>query len=169
MPLSTTEKGDKYEDVARKVLMELAEHLGLKAVEGKNTLKGLSGTSWEADLGAYDDEDGTVKVECKYRKSPRDNVKQAEMGAFVLSIIDTKASSGIMVTTHSVQAGAEKVAEKYGVRVVQLKDGSTLEEYTAIIKNCIFKGITETVSVLVECEIIVTRADTGEVERHRAE
>lgn len=162
----TKGKGDRYEEVAQRVLTELASHLGIKSVQGKQDLIGDSGTSWEADLVAYDEDDRTIKIECKYRKSSRDKIKQGEMGAFALSVIDTGSAGGILVTSHEVQEGAQKVADKFNVRVVELREGSTMDAYIAKIKDALFVGITDSIELMDECQIIVTNVKTGEVKRY---
>ena len=163
--------GDDYERVAKFVLNELASVLGLKSIEDKQDLPGESGTSWEADLVAYDQDGGMLKIECKYRSTKSGAVKQAEMGAFALSITDTKAVGGILVSPHPVQSGAEKIADHYNIRLVKISSGSTEEKYIAQIKNAFYVGVTESMqmmdSISIKVEINATANSCTEDDLNR--
>ena len=118
---------ESYEDVARYLLEKLSDKLGLglERVEGKQKLIGESGTKWEIDAKGVRAEDGAVVViECRRLTTSR--LKQKDVAAIAYTISDLSASGGIIVTPIGVQRGGQLIAEREGIKTIQLDADSTL-------------------------------------------
>ncbi len=162
MTQSTTETGDRFENVAFEVLTKLAPFLGLTSVEeGKQDLEAESGPPWQADLVAYN-EAGLIKIECKYRANQRDRVKRSDVAVLAFSIQDTGAVGGIIVSCHPLQEGAQALADHQGIPHLIIDSSSNLIEYKAKIKEMIFAGFSEGAPSFDSMKKIVTDVKTGE-------
>ena len=115
---------ESYEDVARYLLDKIGDALGLERVEGKQTLVGESGTTWEIDgKGVRADAGAIVVIEC--RRYTTSKLKQKDMAAMAFSISDVGASGGI---------------------VVHLDANSTATNYVLSFVNNVFAGSPVSVS-----------------------
>ena len=147
-----------YEDAARKVLADIRQVLGVSAVEGKQLLAGLSGTSWEIDAKAWcEGSDGFLVVEVRRHTSA--GLKQEEVAAVAYRIQDVGASGGIIVTPSPMQKGARLVAASADISHVRLSPESTTESYLAEFMGRRFLGasITESLHATDSCDAQVTR------------
>lgn len=98
-----------YEEVANFLLDKVAAELGLERVEGKQTLVGDVGTSWEVDgKGVKLGDEGIVLIECK--RYPKRRVDQATVGGFAFRIQYLGASGGILVNPLGTQEGGRIIA-----------------------------------------------------------
>ena len=129
-----------YEQVARHLLDDISERLGLSRVEGKQSIHGRkSGTSWELDAkGIRSDESGFVVVEVRRYTTRR--LDQEKMAAIAYRIRDTGAKGGIVVTPLGLQEGAKKIARRAGVISVRLSANSTTEEFILHFLNQVVLG-----------------------------
>ena len=118
-----------YEEVATFLLNEMANEFGLKHVEGKQSIAGItSGTSWEIDAkGICSNHEGFVLIEIRRYTTSR--ISQEATAAIAYRITDTGASGGIIVSPLGLQEGARRVAAAEGIHSVQLNEGSTTQEY----------------------------------------
>lgn len=147
-----------YEEVARHLLDRMCGQFGLDRVEGKQTVDGDSGTSWEIDAkGVKQGGIGFVVVECK--RYPMRKVPQSVIAGLAWSIRDVGADGGIVVTPIGLQEGARKVAEHAGIVEVRLDPGSTTEQYVLSFLQQTFLGLSEHVSMTEKLEIRVVHAD----------
>ena len=148
-----------YEDAARKVLVDLRMTLGLSSIEGKQSLAGLSGATWEIDAKAWQDGgDGFLVVEA--RRHTSSGLKQEEIGAIAYRIQDTRAVGGVVVSPLPLQSGATLVARSTGIAHVRLEPESTTESYVAEFLGRRFLGasITESLNATDICDAVVIRA-----------
>jgi hypothetical protein len=121
---------ESYEDVARYLLGQVSDALGLglETVEGKQTLVGESGAKWEIDgKGVNADDGATVVVEC--RRYTTSKVKQSAVASLAWTISDLGASGGIVVTPIGVQAGGRLIAESADIRIIRLNENATITDY----------------------------------------
>lgn len=137
----------RYEDVTRQLLLDIKNFLGLNKVESKQKVQGNSGTEWEVDVVAYDNNtDKIILVECKHRSNS--NLSQTLLGGFAYTIKDTNAQRGIIVTTIGLQEGAEKVAKYENITPIRLTIDVTnnSEDYIARLSNQIFVKVTDRIA-----------------------
>ena len=130
-----------YELAARKVLADLRQILGLKSIEGKQSLHGASGTDWEIDAKAWrKGNDGFVVVEV--RRHTSSGVKQEAVAAIAYRIQDLGGSGGIIVSPLPLQEGAQRVAASTDIAHVLLSPDSSPENYLAEFMGRRFLGAT---------------------------
>jgi hypothetical protein len=150
----------KYEDVARLLIEQLGDHLGLhlERVEGKQKLVGTSGTPWEIDgKGVRADDGGIVVIECK--RYPDDRVNQETIGGLAWRIHgELGASGGIVVTPLGLQSGAELVAKHADIQVVELNADATPTEYVMRLLDKICVGVALKITPTFSATVIVTKA-----------
>jgi hypothetical protein len=119
-----------YEDPACQVLADLRKVLGISRIEGKQTLEGISGTSWELDAKAWrEGPDGFLVVEVRRYTTAR--LKQEDVAAIAYRIKDVEGSGGIIVSPLRLQKGAQAIAETEAISHVILSPDSTGEDYLA--------------------------------------
>lgn len=157
----------KYEDLARQLLEQLGEHLGLhlERVEGKQKLVGTSGTIWEIDgKGVRADDGGIIVIECK--RYPDDRVDQETIGGLAWRIHEELgASGGIVVTPLGLQSGAELVAKRADIQVVELNADATPTEYVMRLLDKVCLGVALKTTVTLSATAIVTKAGGGQQEK----
>jgi hypothetical protein len=99
-----------YESVAQAVLQDIRRHLGIATVEGKQTLAGTSGTSWEVDARAWrEHNEGFLVVEV--RRYVTSSLKQEDIAALAYRIADVRAAGGVVVSPLPLQRGAALLAK----------------------------------------------------------
>lgn len=150
---------ETYEQVAVYIMNQIAEHLGLEHVEGKQHVYGSrSGTDWEIDgKGVKAGDEGFVIIECRrYSKSKQ---KQEQIAALAYRIMDTGASGAIVVSPLGFQEGAKKVAAAENIQELFMGPESTRTSYVAKFLNNIFVGVTLTVTPTFTAVATVRRAD----------
>jgi len=148
-----------YEDAARTVLANLRQVLGIAAVEGKQSLAGISGTTWEIDAKAWcEGVDGFLVVEVRRHTSGR--LTQEDVAAIAYRIQDVGGSGGIVVSPLPMQKGANLVAAHADIAHVRLTPESTTESYLAEFMGRRFLGeaITESLVLGDSCDAEVIRA-----------
>ena len=136
-----------YELAARKVLADLRQILGLKSIEGKQSLHGASGTDWEIDAKAWrKGNEGFVVVEV--RRHTVQGLKQEELAAIAFRIADVGGVGGVVVSPLPMQSGALLVANSNNIAHVRVSPESTTEQYMAEFMGRVFFGasITESAS-----------------------
>ncbi len=143
----------RYESTAARILNEVAAHLGLDRVEGKQSIRGLrSGTDWEIDAkGCSQGTEAFIIVEC--RRYTTSKQKQESLAGLAYRIIDTGAGGGILVSPLGLQEGAEKIAKAEKIISVKLPVDATPEQFAVE-----FLG-----SVIVRPRGAQMRAEAGEV------
>lgn len=130
-----------YEEVATKILDRIRDALGLSAVEGKQSLPGLSGTEWELDAkGIKQESDAFVIVECRRQTTSR--IKQEEVAALAFRIQDTGAAGGFVVSPLGFQEGAQKVARSANIHSVLLNASATPQEFVLSFLGNLFLSLT---------------------------
>lgn len=141
----TTKKWETYEQVAAYLLNQFCEHFGMSRFEGKQSVDGESGTSWEIDAKGIA-EDGTkfIVVECK--RHTKNGISQAITAGLAWSIQDTGAFGGILVSPIGLQEGAKKVAKQAGVVEVILDENSTKTEYMMQFLNDVCVGFLDSIT-----------------------
>jgi hypothetical protein len=119
----------RYERTAASILNEVAAHLGLDRVEGKQSIRGLrSGTEWEMDAkGCSQGTEAFIIVEC--RRYTTSKQTQERLGGLAYRIIDSGAEGGIIVTPLGLQKGAEKIAKAEKITSVKLRVDATPEQF----------------------------------------
>ena len=152
-----------YEQAARVVLEHLREHLGLTSVEGKQELPGKSGTSWEIDAKAIQEQDDRFLV-VEVRRHTTGRLKQEHIAALAFRIGEVGAAGGIVVTPLPLQRGAELVARASGIEHVRLSPESTATDYLAEYMGRRFIGasIEERASADSTQEATVIKASRGD-------
>jgi hypothetical protein len=152
---------ESYEDVARYLLEEIGDALGLELerVEGKQTLVGESGATWEIEgKGIKAGTGAIVVIEC--RRYTTSKLKQKDMAAMAWTISDVGASGGIVVTPIGVQRGGQIVAKSAGIEVVHLDANSTTTDYVLKFLNKVFLGVTSPVTITDTAVFEISRSDT---------
>jgi len=159
-----------YEDAARKVLADLRDKLGLIAIEGKQSLIGLSGTAWEIDAKAWRDNHGVFLL-IEARRHTTSGLKQEDLAAIAYRIEDVGASGGVVVSPLPLQQGAYLVARSAGIAHVRLMPESTTESYIAEFLGQRFLGVsnTESVNMTDRYDVEVTRNSANGRSHHRRE
>jgi hypothetical protein len=161
-----------YEEVAAEILDRLSEELGLSAVEGKQTLQGLSGTAWEIDAkGFKQGSEAFVIVECRHHTTSR--IKQEAIAALAFRILDTGAAGGLLVSPLGLQEGAQKVAASANIYSMILNAGATPQQFALSFLEKLFVGLAgveasaETGKVTASVEVGLTgvevRGEAGKV------
>ncbi|GAX38799.1 restriction endonuclease [Nodularia sp. NIES-3585] len=133
-----------YEEVTKQLLQDIKYFVGISHVESKQKIQGQSGTKWEVDVIAYDNNTGkTILVECKNWKN---TVSQETLGGFAYRIKDTDSEGGIIVTTIGLQEGASKIAQHEKITEIKLTIEITDydDDYIAKLSNQIFIKLTDT-------------------------
>jgi hypothetical protein len=159
---SDTAHWESYEQVAVYLLDQIADVLGLKRVEGKQSLGGnRSGTQWEIDgKGVKLRDGGFVIIECRrYTKSKQ---KQEQVAGLAYRILDTAAEGGIVVSPFGLQEGAAKVAAAENIQTVFTNENCTRTEYILRFLNNIFVGLSDTVSVTDELKVEIINGTEDE-------
>lgn len=149
-----------YEEVARYLLDQFAEHFGLDIVEGKQKVKGIrSGAEWEID--AKGRKTGTdemfVIVEC--RRHTSSGQKQEHLAGLAYRIIDTRAAGGIIVSPLPLQEGAKKVAQAEDIVEVTLNKDCSTTDYIMRFMNKVMMGVSDRIVMRDSIRIIVTDSD----------
>ena len=144
-----------YEEVARYLLDRFKARLGLCRVEGKQVLPGASGTAWEIDAKAVNEDATSLLVEC--RRYENSKIPQSEVASLAFIIQDVGASGGILVSPLGLQSGAKKVAESALIWNCRLDANSTTEEFVLEILNNIFVGMVDHVEMPEETLEFVVR------------
>jgi hypothetical protein len=156
---------ESYETVANFLLNDIARVLGLQRVEGKQDLVGnRSGTTWTVDGKGVKAESGEAFVIIECRRYTTSKAKQEHLGAIAYRIIDTEAASGIIVTPHGLQKGAQKVADAENVISVFLDENSTRTEYLLSFLNRIYSGVSDVAKATDEVTAILTRGNANPAE-----
>jgi Restriction endonuclease len=159
---------ENYEDVARHLLDQLGDHLGLhlETVEGKQKLVGKSGAKWEIDgKGVRADDGAVIVIECK--RYPDDRVDQETIGGLAWRIHEELgASAGIVVTPLGLQSGAELVAKRADIQVVELNADATPTEYVMRLLDKICLGVNLKVTATLSATAIVTKAADVQADPH---
>jgi hypothetical protein len=148
-----------YEEVARKVVSDLRNELGVSTVEGKQVLVGKSSAKWEIDAKAWCT-DGENFLVVEVRRHTSSGQKQEAMAAISYRIQDIGANGGVIVSPLPLQSGAAIVAEFERIAEITLAPDSTCESYLAEFMGKRFLGASITESVLASdtCDAIVIRA-----------
>lgn len=128
-----------FEQIARKVLEDAADALGVSDWEVGRSMEG-AGTRWEIDVSGYRDSDGALVIaECKDYKA---RVPQETLGGFAYRIERLGAGEGFIVTKRGLQKGAQDVADYEGIQQVVIREGSTLDDYVAEVAGMIRVAVT---------------------------
>lgn len=146
-----------YEKAARRVLTDLRQDLGISAVEGKQSLDGLSGTTWELDARAWrEGSDGFLVVEV--RRHTTAGLKQEDLASVAYRIKDVGGSGGIVVSPLPLQKGARIVAVSADISHVVLSPESTTESYLAEFMGRRFVGasVNDSIQVTDSCDAEIT-------------
>jgi hypothetical protein len=135
-------KWKTYEDVARHLLAQFGEHFGLEDVEGKQKIKGMrSGTDWEIDAKGRKTGENEMFIIMEFRSGTSSGQKQGDLGALCWSIIDTRASGGIIVSPLPLQEGAKKVAQAGDIVEVTLNENCSTTDYVMQFLNKVMVGV----------------------------
>ena len=158
---ATRKRWKDYEEVARHVLRELREELGISEVEGDQTLPGKSGTDWSIEGRAIPVPiilGGFLVIECKRYLNKR--LSQETIGGLAFRITDLGASGGIIVSPLDLQQGAKLVAAHTNILPVQLAPWSTSENYLAKLLGKAFHKVSLSDAAMISDrpEATVTRA-----------
>ena len=133
-----------YEQVATYLLNELASEFGLTKVEGKQSVAGQSGASWEIDAkGIKSNNEGFFIIEARRYTTGRLN--QEALGGIAFRIIDTGATGGIVVSPLGLQEGAKTVASSRNIISVQLEANSSVSEYLMRFLDRVMLGTTDSI------------------------
>lgn len=146
-----------YEEVASYLIDACAGEFGLTGVEGKQKVRGrLSGTEWEIDAkGVRECDEGFVIVEC--RRYTTSKQTQENLGALAYRILDTGASSGIIISPLGLQEGAKKIAQVENIIDVQLDQNCTPQEFSMRFLNKLMVGMREEIKIGVSFSADVVR------------
>jgi hypothetical protein len=136
-----------YEVAARTILEQIGNALGITTVEGKQLLDGESGTEWEIDARAFQEDSANFLV-VEVRRYTTTSLKQQGIAALAYRISDIGAAGGIVVSPLPLQSGAALVAKAAGIEHVRLTPDSTATDYLAHYMGRRFIGasIVETVT-----------------------
>jgi hypothetical protein len=136
----------EYEDLARRVLADMRDVLGIATVEGKQPLDGKSSATGEVDAKAWlQGIDGFLVVEA--RRHTTAGLKQEDLAAISYRIKDVGAAGGIVVTPLPLQRGAKSIATSEGIAHVRLTAESTTERYLAEFLGRRFFGVSAADSI----------------------
>lgn len=153
-----TKPWQTYEGAARSVLQQIGSVLGIGSVEGKQTLDGKSGTQWEIDAKAIQ-ENGEKFLVVEVRRYTTSALKQEDVAALAFRIGDVGATGGVVVSPLPLQRGAELVARSVGIKHVRLSADSTATDYLAEYMGGRFIGasVVESATLIDSCDAVVTR------------
>lgn len=155
---------ETYEEVAQYLIGQFAHEFRLEHIEGKQSVSGNSGTSWELDAkGVRDYGESIILIECKRYTTKK--VSQEIVAGLSFRIMDTNAVGGIIVSPLGLQRGAELVAAHKNIVNVRLDKDSTTTQYIMEFLNNICVGFTDNVSIRESISITIKRAD-GSFEYH---
>jgi len=130
-----------YEVIATQILDRIKTELGFSAVEGKQSVPGLSGTVWELDAkGVRAGSDAFVIIEC--RRYTTSKLKQDALASVAWRIQDTGASGGLVVSPLGLQEGASKVAASANIVSAVLGIDATSQQFALSFLNNLFVGVT---------------------------
>ena len=148
-----------YEQAAVHIMNQIAQHLGLERVEGKQSVYGSrSGTDWEIDgKGVKVGDEGFIVIEC--RRYPKGRQKQSQVAALAYCIMDTGATGGILVSPLGVQEGAKKIAAAENIQELFMGPESTTTDYVVKFLNKVFIGATEHARITSSATVSVIRPD----------
>src|SRR5689334_11986229 len=154
---------EKYEDVARFVLSQMKDYLGLEAVEGKQLVDGKrSGTAWEIDgKGVLKNNQGFLIIEA--RRYTTSKLSQESVAAIAYRIEDTSAKGAIIVTPLGLQKGAQLVGDAEQILVMRLNEEATVLNYVAQVLDRVLVGLSDTVTGVREDLEIEVRDATGKI------
>lgn len=132
-----------YQSLARYVLEEIREELGLSEVEGAQAIPGLhSGTSWNIDAKGVRESDGaTIIVEA--RRFSEEHQSQEKLAALAYRIFDTRSGGAIVVNPHDFQKGAQLIAQANNVVNVKLDMYSTPDDFVVEFFNKLYMRVTD--------------------------
>lgn len=151
-------KWENYEQVAKQLIDEFSEELGLQAVGGKQKIQGhLSRTTWEVDALAWKDQNNYLIVECKCYENK--SVNQATVASLAWQIQDTGAVGGIIVTPKDLQSGAQLIAKAANIIDMKLPPDANQYEYMCEFLNKIHMGILDTVNINIIDYFVITQID----------
>lgn len=142
-----------YEQLAAKLLNDIALEFGFQSVERKQDIKGhRSGTMYEFDAkGVIEGGEGFFIVECKhYKKSSKGKPKRIDQGKvsdLAYRIIDTRADGAILVSPMGFQAGSKKIASAENIVSVRLNQDATPTDFVMHFFDKIRIGITARVEL----------------------
>jgi hypothetical protein len=152
------EEWKRYQDTAARILNEVADHFGLKRVEGQQSVPGLqSGTEWEIDAkGCLEENEAFVIVEARRYTSSK--LKQEQLGALAYRITDTGAVGGIVVTPLGLQEGAQRIAKAEKITSVLLNADATPEQFAIeFLGNLIVRpGSAEVQTAVSSVTVVIT-------------
>lgn len=130
----------RYEVAAQEILQRLCNELGLSKVEGKQTILGDSGATWEIDAkGIVQRDTAFVIIEC--RRYTTSKIKQEEAAALAWRVQDTGATGALLVSPLGLQEGAAKVAASSRILAVHMTPDSTLEEFVVSFLDKLFVSL----------------------------
>lgn len=130
-----------YEDAARAVIQNLHQDLGIDSVSDKQTVLGKSGTQWEFDALAFQD-NGENFIIIEARRYTTSSLKQKDIATSAFSIGDVGAVGGIVISPLPLQRGAELVAKMSGIKPLRLSPDSTSVDYLAESMSRRFIGVS---------------------------
>lgn len=153
-----TKPWQAYENAARSVLQQIGSVLGVVSVEGKQTLDGNSGTQWEIDAKAIQ-ENGERFLVVEARRYTKNSLKQEDIAALAFRICDIGAAGGVVVSPLPLQRGAELIAKSAAIEHLRLSADSTATDYLAEYMERRFIGISvfESVSLTDSCDAVIIR------------
>jgi len=136
----------EYENLARRVLADMRDVLGIATVEAKQSLDGKSSVTWEIDAKAWlQGIEGFLVVEA--RRHTTAGLKQEDLAALSYRIKDVGAAGGIVVTPLPLQKGAKAIATSERIAHVRLTAESTTEQYLAEFLGRRFFGVSAADSI----------------------
>lgn len=153
---------EQYEQVAVYLLNQFAHEFDLDHVEGRQTVPGHSGATWEIDgkgvrVGS---EEAIVVIECRRYLNSRQT--QEKVAGLAFRLIDTGAAGGILVSPLGLQEGAKKVAAHSDIVDVRMEPSSTNTEYLMRFLNKVFVGLTDHATVTETATVVVISGDDTE-------
>lgn len=152
----------RYEVAACSILEQIGNALGIATVEGKQLLDGKSGTDWEIDARAFQ-EDGANFLVVEVRRYTTSSLKQEDIAALAYRIGDVGAAGGIVVSPLPLQSGAALVAKAAGIEHVRLTPDSTATDYLAEYMGRRFMGVSivekVTATDIMDAEVIRAKRD----------
>ena len=144
-----------YEEAARYLLEQFATEFNLGQVEDKQLVAGSSGTKWEIDAKAINqDGEQFLIVECK--RWLNSTINQETLAGLSYRIIDTGASGGFIISPRKLQKGAILVAAHNNVVHIKMDKNSTKELIIAEFLGRINIAITDKVQISETVSIVLT-------------
>lgn len=149
---------ENYEEVAKQILSQFAQELGIESVEGKQKVPGkISGTEWEIDFKGVVTDGSTFLVgECRRRSRRR---PQEEVAGLAWKIQDTGAAGGILVTPLELQRGAKKVAKAANIISACLDPGSDPFQFVLRFLDKVKVGLKDEVGASDDLLVNLRRVD----------